>query len=106
MLDCIFTGFKNNALLCTYFKPGCTLVSLRSKCKGEGEKKASGKLGELGGGKKVGAFPKRSLSGPVLSLRNRYTGYTQVNPFSAAHSTLCKHVFPFKYSKIIGEGAE
>lgn len=31
--DCIFTGFKNNALLCTYFKPGCTLVSLRSKRK-------------------------------------------------------------------------
>ena len=92
------------------YVPISNQVALWSVCvastKGKEKKKASGKLGELGGGKKVGAFPKRSLSGPVLSLRNRYTGYTQVNPFSAAHSTLCKHVFPFKYSKIIGEGAE
>lgn len=106
MLDCIFTSFTNNALLCTYFKPGCTQVNLRSKRKGEGEKKASGKLGELEGGKNVRAFPQRSLLEPVLSLLTPYTGYTQVNPFSSAYSALCKPVFPFKYSKIIAPEVE
>ena len=74
------------------YVPISNQVALWSACvasaKREGEKKASGKLGELEGGKNVGAFSQRSLSGPVLSLRTRYTRYTQVNPFSAADSVL------------------
>ena len=52
------------------------------------------------------AFPQRSLLEPVLSPLTPYTGYTQVNPFSSAHSALCKPVFPFKYGKIIAPEVE